>query len=87
MASTSQDMQTYASCTFLAASMREGKQGIQKNQDSVQLGAIEACVMWLLENEFIQITEASDGTEGKCDLITVYTFSSLLTLYCLVKGN
>ncbi|XP_045358148.1 DNA polymerase theta isoform X1 [Leopardus geoffroyi] len=65
MASTSQDMQTYASCTFLAASMREGKQGIQKNQDSVQLGAIEACVMWLLENEFIQITEASDGTEGK----------------------
>ncbi|XP_058411862.1 DNA polymerase theta isoform X1 [Diceros bicornis minor] len=65
VASTSQDMQTYASCTFLAASMKEGKQGIQKNQDSVQLGAIEACVMWLLENEFIQITEASDGTEGK----------------------
>nr|XP_014685094.2 DNA polymerase theta isoform X1 [Equus asinus] len=65
VASTSQDMQTYASCTFLAASMKDGKQGIQKNQDSVQLGAIEACVMWLLENEFIQITEASDGTEGK----------------------
>ncbi|XP_029795268.1 DNA polymerase theta [Suricata suricatta] len=65
VASTSQDMQAYASCTFLAASMKEGKLGIQKNQDSVQLGAIEACVMWLLENEFIQITEASDGTEGK----------------------
>ncbi|XP_064452724.1 DNA polymerase theta isoform X1 [Mirounga angustirostris] len=65
VASTSQDMQTYASCTFLAASMKEGKLGIQKNQDSFQLGAIEACVMWLLENEFIQITEASDGTEGK----------------------
>uniref|UniRef100_A0A5F9CWR7 DNA polymerase theta n=1 Tax=Oryctolagus cuniculus TaxID=9986 RepID=A0A5F9CWR7_RABIT len=65
VASTSQDMETYASCTFLAASMKEGKQGIQKNQDSGQLGAIEACVMWLLENEFIQITEASDGTEGK----------------------
>ncbi|XP_059778117.1 DNA polymerase theta [Balaenoptera ricei] len=64
VASTSQDIQTYASCTFLAASMKEGKQGIQKNKDSVQLGAIEACVMWLLENEFIQITEASDGTEG-----------------------
>ncbi|XP_055424309.1 DNA polymerase theta isoform X2 [Bubalus kerabau] len=59
VASTSQDIQTYASCTFLAASMKEGKQGIQKNK-----GAIEACVMWLLENEFIQITEASDGTEG-----------------------
>ncbi|XP_040477243.1 DNA polymerase theta [Ursus maritimus] len=65
VASTSQDMQTYASCTFLAASMKEGKLGIQKNQKSVQLGAIEACVMWLVENEFIQITEASDGTEGK----------------------
>ncbi|XP_047419090.1 LOW QUALITY PROTEIN: DNA polymerase theta [Sciurus carolinensis] len=65
VASTSQDMQTYASCTFLAASMKEGKQEFQRNKDSVQLGAIEACVMWLLENEFIQITEASDGTEGK----------------------
>ncbi|KAM9225840.1 DNA polymerase theta [Dugong dugon] len=65
VASTSQDMQTYASCTFLAASMKEGKQGIQRNQDSVQLGAIEACVRWLLENEFIQISEVGDGTEGK----------------------
>lgn len=73
MASTSQDMQTYASCTFLAASMKEGKLGSQKNQDCVQLGAIEACVMWLLENEFIQITETGDGTEGKCDfLVAVY---------------
>ncbi|XP_073087665.1 DNA polymerase theta isoform X4 [Manis javanica] len=65
VASTSEDMKTYASCTFLAASMKERKQGIQKNQDSIQLGAIEACVMWLLENEFIQITESSDGTEGR----------------------
>lgn len=74
MASTSQDMQTYASCTFLAASMREGKRGIQKNQDPVQLGAIEACVMWLLENEFIQTTEASDGTEGNYDFLdSVYS--------------
>ena len=78
MASTSQDMQTYASCTFLAASMKEGKLGIQKNQDPVQLGAIEACVMWLLENEFIQTTEASDGTEGKCDfLVAVDSFFHL----------
>ncbi|XP_055965104.1 DNA polymerase theta [Sorex fumeus] len=65
VARTSQDMQTYASCTFLAVSMKEVKQGIPENQDSVQLGAIEACVMWLLENEFIQITEARDGTEEK----------------------
>ncbi|XP_013370681.1 PREDICTED: DNA polymerase theta isoform X2 [Chinchilla lanigera] len=64
VASTSHDMQIYASCTFLAASMKEEQQRIQKNQGSVQLGAIEACVRWLLENEFIQITEASNGTEG-----------------------
>lgn len=64
VASTSQDIQIYASCTFLAASMTKEKQRIQKNQDSVQLGAIEACVMWLLENEFIQIIEDRNGTEG-----------------------
>ncbi|XP_049641821.1 DNA polymerase theta [Suncus etruscus] len=69
VASTSQDMQTYASCTFLAVSLKEATRGIQENQDSVQVGAIEACVMWLLENEFIQITEANDGTEGKLVLI------------------
>uniref|UniRef100_A0A8D0YDW5 DNA polymerase theta n=1 Tax=Sus scrofa TaxID=9823 RepID=A0A8D0YDW5_PIG len=64
VAGTSQDIQTYASCTFLAASMKEGKKEVKNNEDSVHLGAIEACVMWLLENEFIQISEASDGTEG-----------------------
>ncbi|XP_006884376.1 PREDICTED: DNA polymerase theta [Elephantulus edwardii] len=65
VASTSQDMQNYASCTFLAASMKEGKQDLQRNQDAGQLGAIEACVRWLLENEFIQMTDVEDGTEGK----------------------
>ena len=49
--------------------MKEGKQGIQKNK-----GAVEACVMWLLENEFIQITEASDGTEGKYDFWIATSF-------------
>ncbi|KAL6029950.1 hypothetical protein STEG23_028878, partial [Scotinomys teguina] len=65
VASTSQDMQTYASCTFLAAGVKEGKQGIRRNQDDIQLGAIDACVTWLLENEFIQETEPSDGAGGK----------------------
>lgn len=66
-------MQTYASCTFLAVSLKEATQGVYENQDSVPVGAIEACVMWLLENEFIQITEANDGTEGElvlgCNLL------------------
>ncbi|XP_057620428.1 DNA polymerase theta isoform X2 [Chionomys nivalis] len=65
VASTSQDMQTYASCTFLAAGIKEGSQGKQRNQDDVQLGAIDACVTWLLENEFIQVAEPSDGSGGK----------------------
>ncbi|XP_040606761.1 DNA polymerase theta isoform X2 [Mesocricetus auratus] len=65
VASTSQDVQTYASCTFLAAAVKEGNQGIQRNQDDVQLGAIDACVTWLLENEFIQEAEPSDGSGGK----------------------
>lgn len=65
VASTSQDMQTYASCTFLAAAVKEGKQGIQRNQDDVHFGAIDACVTWLLENEFIQEAEPSDGSGGK----------------------
>nr|XP_045004351.1 DNA polymerase theta [Jaculus jaculus] len=65
VASTTQDLQTYASCTFLAASVKGGKQGIQRNQGAPQFGAIEDCVKWLLENEFIQITESSNGAEGK----------------------
>ncbi|EDK97954.1 polymerase (DNA directed), theta, isoform CRA_d, partial [Mus musculus] len=65
VASTSQDMQTYAACTFLAAAIQEGKQGMQRNQDDAQLGAIDACVTWLLENEFIQVAEPGDGTGGK----------------------
>ncbi|CAO2631996.1 DNA polymerase theta [Lemmus lemmus] len=65
VASTPQDMQTYASCTFLAAGIKEGSQGKQRNQDDVQLGAIDACVTWLLENEFIQVAEPSDGSGGK----------------------
>lgn len=65
MASTSQDMQTYTSCTFLAAGIKEGSQGKQRNEDDVQLGAIDACVTWLLENEFIQVAEPSDGSGGK----------------------
>ncbi|KAM7322117.1 hypothetical protein ACRRTK_018958 [Alexandromys fortis] len=65
VASTSQDMQTYTSCTFLAAGIKEGSQGKQRNQDDVQLGAIDACVTWLLENEFIQVAEPSDGSGGK----------------------
>ncbi|XP_068127042.1 DNA polymerase theta [Hyperolius riggenbachi] len=53
VADTPEDVRTYASCTLLAASMKE------ENEDPRQAdtGAIEACVDWLLRNEFIQMLE------------------------------
>ncbi|KAJ8342804.1 hypothetical protein SKAU_G00327320 [Synaphobranchus kaupii] len=62
VASTPEDVRTYASCTLLAASMssEHGEPGG---------GAIEACVEWLMENEFIQIQAEGDGeqkTERYC---------------------
>ncbi|XP_068926104.1 DNA polymerase theta [Petaurus breviceps papuanus] len=67
VANTPKDVQTYASCTFLAASLKMEKQkslkGKKEKIQQEQHGAIEACVMWLLENEFIQISEANGVKE------------------------
>nr|XP_033798472.1 DNA polymerase theta isoform X2 [Geotrypetes seraphini] len=58
MANTPEDVRIYASCTLLAANLKEGEQEKERrDQVNVQGGAIEACVDWLLENEFIQIVE------------------------------
>ncbi|KAM9319608.1 DNA polymerase theta [Gastrophryne carolinensis] len=60
VADTPEDVRIYASCTLLAASMRE------ENEDPEQadLGAIEACVEWLLKNEFINLFEEErDGNK------------------------
>ncbi|KAM3935772.1 DNA polymerase theta [Leptodactylus fuscus] len=53
VADTPSDVQIYASCTLLAASLREDD-GDPERRDH---GAIEACVDWLLRNEFIQMVE------------------------------
>ncbi|XP_069616586.1 DNA polymerase theta [Ranitomeya imitator] len=53
VADTPEDVRIYASCTLLAASLRE-EDGDSERQDH---GAIEACVDWLLRNEFIQMVE------------------------------
>ncbi|XP_073433090.1 DNA polymerase theta isoform X2 [Dendrobates tinctorius] len=53
VADTPEDVRIYASCTLLAASLRE-EDGDLERQDQ---GAIEACVDWLLRNEFIQMVE------------------------------
>ncbi|XP_064208196.1 DNA polymerase theta isoform X1 [Anguilla rostrata] len=62
VASTPEDVRTYASCTLLAASISSG-------HGELEGGAIEACVDWLMENEFIQIQVEGDGeqkTERYC---------------------
>ncbi|XP_040891156.1 DNA polymerase theta [Toxotes jaculatrix] len=53
VASTPQDVSSYASCSLLAASMKcDGK---YTSNEETNKGAIEACVEWLMENEFISI--------------------------------
>ncbi|XP_051467679.1 DNA polymerase theta [Apus apus] len=65
VANTPDDVQTYASCTLLASSLRESKCGDEKAQDKTQTGPIEACVMWLLENEFIQVLDSGNDVKAK----------------------
>uniref|UniRef100_A0A6I8P2U6 DNA polymerase theta n=1 Tax=Ornithorhynchus anatinus TaxID=9258 RepID=A0A6I8P2U6_ORNAN len=81
VASTAQEVQTYASCTLSAASLREGQRAAPGDQDTVERGAIEACVAWLLENEFIRVREAGED-KAEADARKVYqpTHLGLATL-------
>uniref|UniRef100_UPI003AAA2B9C DNA polymerase theta n=1 Tax=Centroberyx gerrardi TaxID=166262 RepID=UPI003AAA2B9C len=68
VASTPQDVRLYASCTLLATSMKcdhsPSKGGVKTGSDAeTNKGAIEACVEWLMENEFISIQK--DGQEER----------------------
>ncbi|XP_057271932.1 DNA polymerase theta [Pezoporus wallicus] len=65
VANTPDDVKTYASCTLLASSLKEGKWENEKAQDKVQTGPIEACVAWLLENEFIQVLDSGNDVKAK----------------------
>ncbi|KAM9020349.1 DNA polymerase theta isoform 4-T5 [Ara ararauna] len=65
VANTPADVQTYASCTLLASSLKDSKWENKKAQDKVQTGPIEACVAWLLENEFIQVLDSGDDVKAK----------------------
>ncbi|XP_048838928.1 DNA polymerase theta [Brienomyrus brachyistius] len=68
VASTPEDVMSYASCTLLATSLcAENVGGAESGESSAakkppeSQGAIEACVDWLMENEFIQLQEEGDG--------------------------
>ncbi|XP_078115890.1 DNA polymerase theta isoform X1 [Sander vitreus] len=61
LASTPQDVSSYALCSLLAASMKcESRKELNEETNK---GAIEACVEWLMENEFISIQK--DGQEER----------------------
>ncbi|XP_069058813.1 DNA polymerase theta isoform X2 [Pleurodeles waltl] len=65
VASTPDDVRLYASCTLLATSLQREQQG-ETAQGAARGGAIEACVEWLLKNEFIHILEEEkDGAKVK----------------------
>ncbi|XP_058272098.1 DNA polymerase theta isoform X2 [Hemibagrus wyckioides] len=55
VASTPEEVRMYASCTLLAASMASDQPGAAQSQ-----GAIEACMDWLMDNEFIHIQKEGD---------------------------
>ncbi|XP_063250098.1 DNA polymerase theta [Prinia subflava] len=65
VANTPEDVQTYASCTLLASSLKESDWENGKGQDKAQAGPIEACVAWLLENEFIQVVDSGNDVKAK----------------------
>ncbi|XP_060940746.1 DNA polymerase theta [Limanda limanda] len=58
VASTPKDVSLYASCSLLAASSKcDGK---SRSDEGTNKGAIEACVEWLMDNEFISIQKEGD---------------------------
>uniref|UniRef100_A0A3Q3F5K4 DNA polymerase theta-like helix-turn-helix domain-containing protein n=1 Tax=Labrus bergylta TaxID=56723 RepID=A0A3Q3F5K4_9LABR len=66
VASTPQDVTLYASCSLLAASMKSDSE--KDSNEETSKGAIEACVEWLMENEFISIQREEQGT-ANCALL------------------
>ncbi|CAJ1052154.1 LOW QUALITY PROTEIN: DNA polymerase theta [Xyrichtys novacula] len=77
VASTPRDVKLYASCSLLAASMRCDNK--EESNEGTNKGAIEACVEWLMENEFISI-QGEEGEERYCQTqLGAATLSSSLS--------
>uniref|UniRef100_A0A8D2IKD5 DNA polymerase theta n=1 Tax=Varanus komodoensis TaxID=61221 RepID=A0A8D2IKD5_VARKO len=62
VADSPDDIQHYASCTLLWATLKDS-QDCRSQQEKNCHGPIEACVQWLLENEFILISNSDMGKE------------------------
>ncbi|XP_030002903.1 DNA polymerase theta [Sphaeramia orbicularis] len=76
VASSPQDVRTYASCSLLTASIKS--EGRQSNEESSK-GAIEACVEWLMENEFISIQKEGQEEQYRPTQLGAATLSSSLS--------
>ncbi|XP_057700008.1 DNA polymerase theta [Corythoichthys intestinalis] len=72
VASTPQDVRLYASCSLLAASK-------EKSTENSNKGAIEACVEWLMENEFISVQKVGEKEEYCPTQLGAATLSSSLS--------
>ncbi|XP_015280018.1 PREDICTED: DNA polymerase theta [Gekko japonicus] len=66
VASSPQDIQMYASCTLLGASLKDDQPDSERDRGEICHGAIDACVKWLLKNEFIQVLTSDTGKEIYC---------------------
>ncbi|KAG7263529.1 hypothetical protein CRUP_013085 [Coryphaenoides rupestris] len=80
VASTPQDVRLYASCTLLAASTRWGRDPSDGGAEpETNKGAIEACVEWLMENEFINIQKEGEEERFAPSLLGAASLSSSLS--------
>lgn len=86
VASTPQDVRQYASCSLLAASMKcDGK---KESNEETNRGAIEACVEWLLENEFVSIQDGQGDATTRTAALSILTLNSTsANLTALLHSN
>ncbi|XP_072319917.1 DNA polymerase theta [Eucyclogobius newberryi] len=76
VASKPQDVRLYASCTLLAATLKcEGRPA----NEETNKGAIEACVEWLMDNEFITIQKEEEEERYCPTQLGAATLSSSLS--------
>uniref|UniRef100_A0A670JQ90 DNA polymerase theta n=1 Tax=Podarcis muralis TaxID=64176 RepID=A0A670JQ90_PODMU len=65
VASSPEDIQSYASCTLFGASLKDFTDNGTEQERNCH-GSIDACVKWLLKNEFILISVSDTGKEIYC---------------------
>ncbi|XP_049575679.1 DNA polymerase theta isoform X1 [Syngnathus scovelli] len=77
VARTPQDVRLYASCSLLAASMKCNSK--EECEEESNKGAIEACVEWLMENEFINVQKEGEEEQYCPTQLGAATMSSSLS--------